>query len=191
MCVPSCFHRVRLFATPRTAARQASLSMGTLQARVLEWLAASSSRESSRPRGQTHSLKSPALAGRLFTTSTTWMFRSSRRVPRLLETALWVLVPWLLLEAPTSVCSLDLLFPGPQHSARTQDGGDPEMPARNGGPFPPPPPLLPEPAPRARGGDSPTPRPFILNANIWMQIDSRLLYPLSSQTRSKVTCLSS
>ena len=30
---------VRLFATPRTVAYQASLSMGILQARVLDWVA--------------------------------------------------------------------------------------------------------------------------------------------------------
>ena len=52
-----------------------------------------------------------------------------------------------LLEAPTSVCSLDLLFPGRQHSARTQDGGDPELPARGEwGPFS----STPSPPPRAR-----------------------------------------
>ena len=38
VCVPSHFNCVWLFATPRTAARQAPLSMGTLQARILEWV---------------------------------------------------------------------------------------------------------------------------------------------------------
>ena len=38
---------VRLFATPWTVARQAPLSMGTLQARILEWVAMSFSRGSS------------------------------------------------------------------------------------------------------------------------------------------------
>ena len=42
--------RVRLFATPWTVAPQAPLSMGILQARILEWVAMPSSRESSRPR---------------------------------------------------------------------------------------------------------------------------------------------
>ena len=41
------------FATPWTVARQAPLSMGILQARILEWVAISSSRGSSRPRAQT------------------------------------------------------------------------------------------------------------------------------------------
>ena len=44
------FSRVRLFATPWIVAHQASLSMGVLQARILEWVAMPSSRESSQPR---------------------------------------------------------------------------------------------------------------------------------------------
>ena len=44
---------------------------GTLQARILEWVAMTSSRGSSWPRDQTHISISPALAGRFFTTSTT------------------------------------------------------------------------------------------------------------------------
>ena len=47
MCLPSCFHWDRLFATPQTVACQAPLSMGILQARILEWLAMFSSRGSS------------------------------------------------------------------------------------------------------------------------------------------------
>ena len=43
-----------------------------LQARIPEWVAIPSSRGSSWPRDQTHFLKSPALAGRFFTTSATW-----------------------------------------------------------------------------------------------------------------------
>ena len=42
----SCVH---LFATPWTAARQAPLSKGTLQARILVWVAMPSSRGSSNP----------------------------------------------------------------------------------------------------------------------------------------------
>ena len=45
----SCCSRVQLCATPWTAAHQAPLSMGTLQARVLEWAAMPSSRGSSPP----------------------------------------------------------------------------------------------------------------------------------------------
>ena len=45
---------------------------GILQARILEWVAMPSFRVSSRPRDRTASLMSPGLAGRFFTTSTTW-----------------------------------------------------------------------------------------------------------------------
>ena len=46
---------------------------GVLQARILEWVAISSSRGSSRPRGRTQiSYVFPALTGGFFTTSTTW-----------------------------------------------------------------------------------------------------------------------
>ena len=44
---------VQLCATPWTIARQDPLSMGILQARILEWIALSSSRGSSQPRDQT------------------------------------------------------------------------------------------------------------------------------------------
>ena len=45
---------IQLFVTPWTAARQAPLSMGILQARILEWAAMPSSRGSSQPRDQSH-----------------------------------------------------------------------------------------------------------------------------------------
>ena len=43
-----------------------------LQARILEWVAISSSRGSFQPRDQTVSLASPELTGDFFSTSTTW-----------------------------------------------------------------------------------------------------------------------
>ena len=49
VCALSCCH-VQLFATPWTVANQASLSMGILQARILEGVAMPSSRGSSQPR---------------------------------------------------------------------------------------------------------------------------------------------
>ena len=52
---------VQLLATPRTVARQAPLSMGILQARILEWAGISSSRESFQSRDGTH------IVGRFFT----------------------------------------------------------------------------------------------------------------------------
>ena len=45
---------------------------GILQARIPEWAAVPSYRESSNPGTESASLMSPALAGRFFTTSTTW-----------------------------------------------------------------------------------------------------------------------
>ena len=55
MKLPRCaqlLNHVPLFATPWTVARQAPLSMGTLQARILEWVAMPSSRGSSQPSDQ-------------------------------------------------------------------------------------------------------------------------------------------
>ena len=56
--------RLRLFVTPWTVAHQAPQSMEILQARILEWVAISSSRESSRPRDWT---RVSHIAGRHFT----------------------------------------------------------------------------------------------------------------------------
>ena len=50
--------------TPWTVARQAPLSVGIFQARILEWVALPSSRASSQPRDQTQVLH---IAGRFFT----------------------------------------------------------------------------------------------------------------------------
>ena len=51
--VLSRFSHVQLLATPWTAARQAPLSIGILQARILGWVAMPSSRGSSQPRVRT------------------------------------------------------------------------------------------------------------------------------------------
>ena len=53
-CVLSHCSHVRLFATPWTAVHQAPLSMGILQARILEWVAMPTSKGSSQPRDRTH-----------------------------------------------------------------------------------------------------------------------------------------
>ena len=55
---------VSLFVTPWTVARQAPLPMGVLQARILGWVAMSSSRGSSQPRDRTNVSH---IAGRFFT----------------------------------------------------------------------------------------------------------------------------
>ena len=62
---------VQLFMTPWTVAHQAPLSMGILQARILEWVAMPSSRGSSQPRDQT---QVSHIAGRF---STTWATRKA------------------------------------------------------------------------------------------------------------------
>ena len=51
--VLSRFSHVQLFATPWTPACQAPLSVGILQARILEWVAMPSSRGSFQPRDGT------------------------------------------------------------------------------------------------------------------------------------------
>ena len=60
--------RVRLFVTPWTVACQAPLSMGMLQARILEWVTMGTSRGSSQPRDQT---QVSCIAGKFFTIWTT------------------------------------------------------------------------------------------------------------------------
>ena len=57
--------RVQLFATPWIVARQASLSMGILQARILEWPSMPSYRGPSQFRDRT---QVSHIAGRFFTT---------------------------------------------------------------------------------------------------------------------------
>ena len=53
MCWASLLSRVQLCETPWTETFQASLSMGILQARILEWVSMPSSRGSSQPRDWT------------------------------------------------------------------------------------------------------------------------------------------
>ena len=62
--VLSRFSRVWLFATPWTVAHWAPLSMGILQARILEWVAMPFFRGSSQPRDQT---QVSCIAGGVFT----------------------------------------------------------------------------------------------------------------------------
>ena len=68
----SCFSHVQLFATLWTVAPQSPLSMGTFQARILEWVAMPFSRGSSWPRGWT---QVSGIAGRFFTI---WATREAR-----------------------------------------------------------------------------------------------------------------
>ena len=72
------FSLVELFVTLRTVAPQASLSMGILQARILEWVVLPSSPPGDLPDPGTAlaSLSSSSLAREFLTTSTTWEAQS-------------------------------------------------------------------------------------------------------------------
>ena len=64
LCYAYSLSRVQLFVIPWTVALQAPLSMGILQARILEWVTMPSSRGSSQPRDPTHV---SCIAGGFFT----------------------------------------------------------------------------------------------------------------------------
>ena len=74
MCcaVLSSFSHVQLFATPRTVAHQASLSMGFSRQEYWNGLPCPPPGDLPNPGIKPVTLKSPALAGSFFTTSTTW-----------------------------------------------------------------------------------------------------------------------
>ena len=69
--MPSSFSHVQLFATLRTVAHQAPLSMGFSRQEYWSGLPCPPPGDLPDPGIETVSLPSPALAGRLFTTSTT------------------------------------------------------------------------------------------------------------------------
>ena len=68
LCCAQSLRCVQFFATPWTVAHQAPLSMGILQARILEWVVILSSRGSSQPRDRT---QVSCTAGRFFTVRAT------------------------------------------------------------------------------------------------------------------------
>ena len=70
-CIQSCL----TFCYPLDCSPSSSSVHGILQVRILEWIAMPSSRESSDPEIKPESLMSPALAGRFFTTRTSWEAR--------------------------------------------------------------------------------------------------------------------
>ena len=72
VCMLSRFSCVQLFVTFWTVALQAPLSMGFLQARILEWVAVLPPGDLPDPGIKRTSLTSAALAGRFFITSTIW-----------------------------------------------------------------------------------------------------------------------
>ena len=72
-CVLSRFSRVQLFATPWTAAHQAPLSIGFSRQEYWSGLPCPPPQGNiPDPETEAASLKSPVVAGRFFTTSTTW-----------------------------------------------------------------------------------------------------------------------
>ena len=81
MCVLSC---VQLFLIPWTLAWQAPLSMGILQARILEWVAMPSSRGSSHLRDRT---QVSHIAGRFFTV---WATRKTQSGGRAVSSWFWI-----------------------------------------------------------------------------------------------------
>ena len=70
MCVCACSVTCSSFATPWSP--PGSSVHGVLQARLLEWVAISFSRDLPDPEIEVVSLASPTLAGRFFTNCTTW-----------------------------------------------------------------------------------------------------------------------
>ena len=72
MLLLSCFSHVRLFVTLWTVARQAPLSMGFSRQEYWSGLPFSPPGDLPDPRIELVSLTSPGLAGRFFTTRTTW-----------------------------------------------------------------------------------------------------------------------
>ena len=80
----SCFSPVQLFATLWTVARQAPLSMGFSRQEYWSGLPCPPPGDLSDPEIKLTSPKSPALAGRFFTTSTTW--EAPDRAPSLMST---------------------------------------------------------------------------------------------------------
>ena len=78
-CMLSHFSRIWLCNSTDCSPPGSSVH-GILQARILEWVAMSSSRGSSWPRDQTQTLISPALAGGFFTTSTTFKYSTIKNL---------------------------------------------------------------------------------------------------------------
>ena len=84
-----------------------------LQARILEWVAISFSRGSSKPRDQTHISMFPALAGRFFATRATEYYINNRILVILgLLSDTYVCAQWLQ-SCPTLCDTMDCSPPGP------------------------------------------------------------------------------
>ena len=80
-CVLSCFSPAQLFVTPWTIAGQVPLSMGFSRQKYWNGLRFPSPGDLPDPGIEPTSLTSPALAGRLFTTSATWVSSVTKLLP--------------------------------------------------------------------------------------------------------------
>ena len=90
------------------------------QARILEWVAMSSCRRSSRSRDETLSLMSPALAGGFFSTWVSLVAQMVKNLPAIRETRVRFLagqIPWRRKWKPTPV-----FLPGESHGQRSLAG---------------------------------------------------------------------
>ena len=97
-CTLSCFSCVRLFVTPWTVARPAPLSMGFSRQEYWSGLPCPPPGDLPAPGKEPVSLTSPALAGRFFTTSTTWEAHPSNSL--FLQNTKKYKNQWILLVIP-------------------------------------------------------------------------------------------
>ena len=103
VCVLSHSSRVPLFATPWTIAHQASLSIGFSRQECWSRLPCPPPGDLPDPGTEPTTLKSPALAGKLFTTSTTWEALEEREATR-------NDIKMLAKERPRNIEELELLY---------------------------------------------------------------------------------
>ena len=82
------FSCVRLFVTPWTAAHQAPLSMGFSRQEYWSGLPGPPPGDLPDPGIKPTSLVSPVLAGRFFTTSTTWEAKKQSSPPQIMVTGM-------------------------------------------------------------------------------------------------------
>ena len=132
MCVLSCFSHVRLFATLRTVARQAPLSMGFSRQDYWSGLPCPPPRDVPEPGMEPTSLKSPTLAGRFFTTSASW---DHRHEGLFLGSLFWPTGPYAVGKCslvcavfwPSFSCIIMSLGPGTLHYPRDKEPREPEQ----------------------------------------------------------------
>ena len=110
-CLLSCFSHVQLRVTLRTAAYQASLFMGVSRQEYWSGLSCPPPGNLSNPGIKLASLKSPSLAGRFFTTGTTW--EAPQGLSHTSNSGCWLLVSsqlGLLAKTPNVASPCGLCF---------------------------------------------------------------------------------